>query len=138
MWCPNSDTVGPNGITENARNAGIAERIGARKYTGLSASSGMTSSLKASFIPSASDCSVPHGPTRFGPMRFCMRPTTLRSNTIENSVMTSRKTKTPSTLMMTIQTGCPPNPGTTSDTVSAAARTLTTALPERWSRLRPR
>src|SRR3954469_14833767 len=46
--CPNSDTSGPNGMTEKARKAGAAERIGARKYTGLSASSGMTSSLKAS------------------------------------------------------------------------------------------
>ena len=105
MWWPNSDTCGPNGITEKARKAGIADRIGARKYTGLSASSGMTSSLKASLTPSASDCSVPHGPTRFGPMRFCMRPTTLRSNTIENSVMTTRKTKTPRTLISTIQNG---------------------------------
>src|SRR5690349_18027233 len=79
VWCPNSDTIGPNGMTENARNAGTADRIGARKYTGLSASTGMISSLNASLTPSASDCSVPHGPTRLGPMRFCMRPTTLRS-----------------------------------------------------------
>ena len=83
-------------------------------------------------MPSASDCSVPQGPTRFGPMRFCMRPTTLRSNTIENSVMTTRKTKTPRTLISTIQTGWPPKPGTTSDTVSVARReSLMTGLPAR-------
>ena len=77
----------------------------------MSASTGMISSLKASFIPSASDCNVPHGPTRFGPIRFCIRPTTLRSNTIENSVMTTRNTKTPITLMRTNQIGSSPNPG---------------------------
>ena len=71
----------------------------------------MTSSLKASFIPSASDCSVPHGPTRLGPMRFCIRPTTLRSKTIANRVMTTRNANTPSTLMTTSQTGRPPKPG---------------------------
>ena len=59
----------------------------------------MISSLKASFTPSASDCRMPHGPTRFGPIRFCIRPTTLRSNTIENSVITTRNAKTPTTLM---------------------------------------
>jgi hypothetical protein len=112
VWWPNIDTSGPNGTTENARNAGTAERTGARKYTGLSASSGMTSSLKASLTPSASDWSVPHGPVRFGPMRFCMRPTTLRSNTIENSTMMTRNANTMMTLMITSQTGSPPKPGT--------------------------
>ena len=68
----------------------------------------MISSLKASLTPSASDCRAPHGPTRFGPMRFCMRPTTLRSKTIENSVMTTRNTKTPSTLMSVSQIGSSP------------------------------
>ncbi len=111
VWCPNIDTVGPNGMTENARNAGTADRIGARKYTGLSASSGMISSLKASFTPSASDCRMPHGPTRFGPMRFCIRPTTLRSKTIENSVMTTRNANTPTTLMSVSHTGWSPKPG---------------------------
>ena len=31
VWWPKIDTSGPNGITENARNAGTAEMIGARK-----------------------------------------------------------------------------------------------------------
>src|SRR3954468_18649397 len=38
VWWPNIDTSGPKGITENARNAGTAERTGAIQYTGLSAS----------------------------------------------------------------------------------------------------
>ena len=71
----------------------------------------MISSLKASLTPSASDCSTPHGPTRFGPIRFCIRPTTLRSNTIANSVMTTRNAKTPTTLIRMIQTGWLPKPG---------------------------
>ena len=54
---------------------------------------------------------MPHGPTRFGPMRFCMRPTTLRSNTIENSVITTRNANTPTTLIRTSQIGWSPNPG---------------------------
>src|SRR5438552_225962 len=40
---PNTDTVGPNGITENAVNAQTAEITGAKKYTTLSASLGMMS-----------------------------------------------------------------------------------------------
>ena len=31
-------------------------------------------------MPSASGCSRPNGPTREGPQRFCMRPSTLRSS----------------------------------------------------------
>ncbi len=50
---PRIDTSGPSGMTENARNAGMVAMTGARKYTGLSASAGMMSSLNASFRPSA-------------------------------------------------------------------------------------
>src|SRR6478736_664267 len=42
---PAMETVGPNGTTENARNAGTAETIGARMKIGLSASAGMMSSF---------------------------------------------------------------------------------------------
>src|SRR5207245_5834336 len=45
VWWPKTETFGPNGITENAVNAQIAEMIGAKKYTTLSASVGMMSSL---------------------------------------------------------------------------------------------
>ncbi len=103
VWWWKIDTSGPNGITEKARKAGTVESTGAIQYTGLSASVGMISSLNASLMPSASDCRVPHGPTRLGPIRFCIRPTTLRSNTIENNVITTRKAKTPTTFSRTIQ-----------------------------------
>src|SRR3954447_14827257 len=41
VWGPNIDTVGPNGMPENASNAGTAHRSGAIQYTGLSARTGM-------------------------------------------------------------------------------------------------
>jgi hypothetical protein len=53
---PKMLTVEPSGTTEKARKAGTAEITGARKYTGLSASAGMMSSLNASFSPSARLC----------------------------------------------------------------------------------
>src|SRR5262249_15568005 len=88
------DTIGPNGITAKAVNAQIVEITGAMKKTALSASVGMMSSLNASLSPSASDCSSPKGPTRFGPGRTCMRATTRRSYQIANSVITTRNAKT--------------------------------------------
>src|SRR3954469_19351533 len=121
---PKIETSGPNGITEKARKAGTVETTGAIQYTGLSASVGMISSLKASFTPSASDCRVPHGPTRLGPIRFCIRPTTLRSNTIENSVITTRNANTPTTLSTTSQNGSCPNAARVAFGSAAASTTL--------------
>src|SRR5687767_921879 len=40
------------------------------------------SSLVSILIPSASGCSRPNGPTRFGPGRFWTRPRTLRSTSV--------------------------------------------------------
>ena len=82
-------TSPPNGITENATKAGIVEMTGAMKYTRLSAITGMMSSLNASLSPSARLCSQPLGPTRLGPGRCCMRPTTLRSQLIMKRVSTT-------------------------------------------------
>ena len=59
-------TIGPNGITESAVNAQIAEIIGAKKKTTLSAAFGMMSSLNAIFRPSARVCSRPNGPDLVG------------------------------------------------------------------------
>ena len=67
------------GITEIAMTAGIAETNGARVKTTRSAAFGVKSSLNISFMPSASDCSEPNGPFIVGPLRCCIRPTTLRS-----------------------------------------------------------
>ena len=72
----NSETLPPSGITAKVRNAGTALRYGAKRNTTLSARSGKRFSLKKSLVPSARVCRRPHGPARFGPMRFCMRART--------------------------------------------------------------
>ena len=72
-------TIGPNGITENAVNAQIVEIDRGEEEDDLVRGRGMMSSLKASFRPSARDCSRPNGPTRFGPGRTGIRATTRRS-----------------------------------------------------------
>ena len=81
----------------------VAEMIGARMKTTLSTALGRMSSFSASFTPSASDCSRPNGPVRFGPGRDCIRPTTRRSAQIMIRVVTTRKTKTTSALPSTTQ-----------------------------------
>ncbi len=86
-------TTGPNGMTENATNAGTTAMTGARMKTTLSAALGVMSSLSASFTPSARDCSRPKGPCTLGPMRCCIRATTRRSHQMLNSVSSTRTTK---------------------------------------------
>src|SRR4030081_1284343 len=41
-------------------------------------------------MPSAAGCSNPNGPTRVGPQRFCMCPTTFRSNQTVYATAVSR------------------------------------------------
>ena len=57
-----------------------------------------------SLVPSASVCSSPHGPARFGPTRLCMSEMTLRSNQIISAVATSSATNAASTLMSVMTT----------------------------------
>ena len=52
---------------------------GATKKSHLSAWAGVITSLKISLTASAIGCSRPNGPTRFGPMRMCIQPMSLRS-----------------------------------------------------------
>jgi hypothetical protein len=40
------------------------------------------SSLSISFTPSAIGCRMPCGPTRYGPMRDCMRAANFRSSSV--------------------------------------------------------
>jgi hypothetical protein len=68
------------GMTAMEVSAVTSAMTGANKYKGLLAKGGVTSSLKINFKPSANGCQMPNGPTRVGPQRFCMWPTTLRSN----------------------------------------------------------
>ena len=62
----------------------------------------MMSSLSGSLSASATGCSRPKGPARFGPGRFCMRPMARRSAQIMNMVVSSRKMKTTATFSSTI------------------------------------
>ena len=85
--------------SRTARNAGH-ERQERRQHEHARGrpARGCRSSLKKSLMPSASVWSTPNGPARFGPMRFCMSPTSLRSNQIISIVATSSSTKTMTTL----------------------------------------
>ena len=76
---PKSVTGMPNGITENARNAGTIARTGAITNTGLSALVGVIPSLKKSLMPSARVTKIPRGPARIGPLRVWKSAITLRS-----------------------------------------------------------
>ena len=58
---------------------GTVKAIGAAVKTSASATFGCSTSFCINLIASASGCSSPNGPTRFGPSRDCMRPMTRRS-----------------------------------------------------------
>ena len=59
---PKMLTTGPNGITAKARKHVVAEMIGAKMKTALSAAVGMMSSFSANLMPSAKPCNKPKGP----------------------------------------------------------------------------
>ena len=64
---PNSVVSAPYGTVANATNAVTIESTGASVNSHLSAPFGRSSSLKTSFRMSAIGCSMPCGPTRYGP-----------------------------------------------------------------------
>ena len=67
---PHGESHGaPYGITAHVSSAGMNEITGARTNSGVFASPGYVSSFMMFFTPSATDCSSPCGPTRFGPRR---------------------------------------------------------------------
>ena len=70
----------PYGITAQVSSAGMNEITGARMNSGVFASPGYVSSFMMFFTPSATDCSSPCGPTRFGPRRSWMNAQTRRSS----------------------------------------------------------
>ena len=70
---------GPNGITANSNTAGATKKMGAAHISGLSAAVGVSASFCSSLRASATGCSNPNGPTRFGPLRAWMRPMIRRS-----------------------------------------------------------
>ena len=105
-------SVPPRGTTAKTRKAGITDRYGASRNTNRSARLGIRSSLKISFMPSASVWRSPNGPARLGPMRFCMSEMTLRSNQTMKITDTSSTTKVISTLPSVINTSARPTPST--------------------------
>ena len=76
-------SVSENGMTAHAASAGASASIGATKNSARLAPEGTTISLKSIFSTSANGCSSPKGPTRFGPMRTCIHPMTLRSQNVK-------------------------------------------------------
>ncbi len=72
----------PYGITAQVSSAGRKAITGARTNSGRYACPGYVSSFMMFFTPSATDCSRPCGPTRFGPRRSWMNAHTRRSSQI--------------------------------------------------------
>src|SRR5438105_1005622 len=77
----------PKGITANTTMVGTNTTMGASQNSMRSALRVVIGSLNSSFRASATGCSSPLGPTRLGPIRFCIRPTTRRSIQINASTL---------------------------------------------------
>ena len=69
----------PHGNTASIAMPGMNTIGGSGEDQRRRASFGCSTSFWISLIASATGCSSPNGPTRFGPRRTCMRPTTRRS-----------------------------------------------------------
>ena len=89
-------------MTEKATKQIDPDITGAAMNNSLSAVRGMMSSFSGSLSASATGCSRPKGPARFGPGRFCIRPMTRRSAQIMKIVVSSKKRKTMATFSSTI------------------------------------
>ena len=77
-----STTPSTNGTTAQAASAGAMARIGASRNRQLVRARRDDDFLDQQLEPSAIGCSSPSGPTRFGPMRTCIQPMTLRSASV--------------------------------------------------------
>jgi hypothetical protein len=83
-----STISGENGTTAQAASAGMIAMIGASTNRNLLAPVGTMISLTSSFRPSAIGCArppsqrMPKKVVRFGPMRICMKPISLRSHSV--------------------------------------------------------
>ncbi len=71
-----------NGNAANVPTKPVITTYGAKRKSGPSAAVGMMSSFSMFLIPSASHWRKPAGPTRFGPMRLCIRPMIRRSTQV--------------------------------------------------------
>src|SRR5581483_5611002 len=91
---PKGVVSAPKGTTANAAKAAVAEMIGAIANRRGSAARGRNSSLNISLTTSASGCSRPRGPTRYGPTRCCRNAASLRSKYTMSAAELSSITKT--------------------------------------------
>src|SRR5437867_3134444 len=92
----------PNGITAKTTIVGTNTTIGASQNSIRSASRVVIGSLNRSFSASATGCSSPAGPTRFGPIRFCISPTTRRSIQMNARTLSTVQSSTP-TIPITLE-----------------------------------
>ena len=82
-WQPESGSLPPFTPSARARIAvRLARALGPRRVRPMLAALGLMSSLVKSLSASAIGCSRPKGPTRLGPMRTCMKPSSLRSQSV--------------------------------------------------------
>src|SRR3990172_6282181 len=77
----------PKGITANTTSVGMKMITGAAQKRSLSALRVVIASLSTSLRASATGCSRPAGPTRFGATPFCISATTRRSIQMKASTL---------------------------------------------------
>ena len=128
----------PMGMIVKVTNAGTSIRNGASLNTNRSAFSGIRSSFRISFMPSATVWNRPKGPARLGPMRFCMSAMILRSNQTIRITETSRPAKATTTLMSTIRISSRPMPPESSGSVPRMSGVMSSPPPGCRTRRRSR
>lgn len=73
------------GMGAQVVSARVSAMIGERVNRIGDESVGFVGSFRISFTPSAIGCSRPSGPTRFGPFRSCMYPSSFRSRRVRKA-----------------------------------------------------
>lgn len=100
------------GIGAQVVNAKVNAMIGERVNRIGEESVGFVGSFRMSLIPSAIGCSRPNGPTRFGPFRSCMCPSSFRSSRVRKAtairmeMMYSSGLAMLSRMLVIIKAGC--------------------------------
>src|SRR3990172_9244463 len=79
----------PKGNTANTTIVGMKMMTGPSQNSSLSALRVVMGSFSSSLKASAIGCRMPVGPTRLGPIRFCISPTTRRSIQMKASTLST-------------------------------------------------
>ena len=93
---------GPKGTTAKPISMPAAMAVGAKVNTTRSEKGGTQSCLVNSFTTSATICSRPKGPTRFGPKRSCQKPSSRRSHQMSKAAESSAPPSTGAIMMKAI------------------------------------